>query len=263
MRTSRVVAPRVSSACLLLVFTLAMAGSAAAQQKSTKKPLSEALRAALAKETPAVVQKRFTDEINAGKLDYEIDVTALNGLSVEYLQKGEREKGMAVLAVTSAAGRLLVAEYLPPELVQAAKDEQKARDEEKQARASAPGEEEQARARKLAVLGPARNDLDRFHGLFRGARDPEDHSMFLVRDCDGHLQFGATWADVGPWPLRSIGDTEFEYPGDDFTKPFHVHITTGAGGRASRIEHDQAQVTNPLTRVGDLPVDFLPKCASR
>jgi hypothetical protein len=63
--------------------------------------------------------------------------------------------------------------------------------------------------------------------------------------------------------MRSAGETKFEHPGDDFNKPVHIEFAVDADGKATRITHDLTFIGSPLTRVGDLPADWLPRCEDR
>ncbi len=239
---------------LVAILTVATAASTAcAQDRQAAPALSVALRAALEKEAPAAVEKRFKDALTADARAYEVDAQALNALGAEYLQKGEMEKGMAVLAVTAHAMQLSVAGQFPAGTNPAGQRGRADRNE-------AVGDEARARQRALDSRGPARPDLERFHGLFALPGAGPERALFLVRNCDRHLTMGPTWADTSPWILRSRGDTTFEYPGDDFQKPIRVSITTDADGRATAISHDVADVPSPLVRSGDLPAGFAPVC---
>lgn len=244
---------------ILLATGLLAARPAAAQDAPKKPPLSEALRKALATEKPADVEKRFLAAFDAGKLDYDVDGQGLNALGIQYMQDGDMERGTVVMSVAGRAAQLMMEEMMPG-MAEAAAAEKADRERERKERAARPTEEEAAAERARAAAGPPRDDLDRFHGIYGTKKDGVQRALFLVRNCDGHLQLGATWGDVAPWVLRSTGDVTFEYPGDSFTKPIHVRITTGPGGKATSIAHDLEFLGSPLSRIADLPADWQPQC---
>lgn len=244
---------------VVLAAGLLAAGPAAAQDAQKKPPLSEALRKALDKEKPADVEKRFLATIDAGTLEYDVDAPGLNALGIQYMQDGDMERGTVVMSVAGRAAQLMM-EQMMPGMAEAAAAEKAARERERQERAARPTEEEAAAERARAAAGPPRDDLDRFHGIYGSEKDGVQRALFLVRTCDGHLQLGTTWGDVAPWVLRSTGDATFEYPGDSFTKPIHVQVSTDADGKATAIAHDLEFLGNPLQRIADLPAGWQPKC---
>jgi hypothetical protein len=230
-----------------------------AQGQAHKPLLSEALKDALAKEPLSEVEEHFMEALATGKPEYELDAEAVNALGLKYMESGEMEKGVIVVGIAARAAQIVATASFPPEMLEAmaAREEAERAGEEE---ASRPTEEELNEERAAAARGPARDDLERFHGLFANPADGPQRALFLVRNCDGHLVTGPMWADVAPWTLRSVGETEFVYDGDSFTQPFRLEIGLGPDGNAVSIQHDLEFVASPLQRIGDLDDSFLPKC---
>jgi hypothetical protein len=252
--------PRLVILCAALLMAVLLSDPTLAQERDSKPLLSETLKAALAAQPPEAVQKRFSDELASGSYAYQLDLQGLNALGLDYMQRGENEKAFVVLGIAGQAAQVVASGAFPQETMAAtaAAEEAQRRADAEQASASARGAPTQEPAR--APLGPPRDDLERFHGLFASAEDGPQRALFLVRNCDGHLIAGPMWADVAPWVLRSAGDAEFAYDGDSFVRPFRLEITLGPDGKAMSIEHDCEFLASPLQRVGDLEASFLPDC---
>jgi len=242
----------------LLIIGVSTATPVLGQGQVHKPLLSEALKDALAKEPLGEVEKHFMEALATGKPEYELDAEAVNALGMKYMESGEVEKGVVVVGIGARAAQIVATASFPPEMLEAmaARGEAERTKEE----ASTPTEEELNEERAAVSPGPARDDLERFHGLFANPADGPQRALFLVRNCDGHLVTGPMWADVAPWTLRSVGETEFVYDGDSFTQPFRMEISVGPDGNAVSIQHDLGFVASPLQRIGDLDDAFLPEC---
>jgi hypothetical protein len=245
---------------ILLVIGASATSPVLAQEQVRKPLLSEALKEALAKDPLDEVEMHFLEALASGNPEYEIDVEAVNALGLEYMQSGQTEKGVIVVGIAARAAQIAATASFPPEILEAlaAREEAERKGEEEQA--SKPMEEEFTQGRTTASLGPSRDDLERFHGLFANPEGGPQRALFLVRNCDGYLVTGPMWADVAPWTLRSVGDREFVYDGDSFTQPFRLDLSVGPDGKAVSIKHDLEVVASPLRRIGDLDDSFLPKC---
>lgn len=247
----------------LVLTTMAIsARPASAQDAAPKPPLSAALRSALTTSPPDSVRTRFEAEFAARGLQYEIDGDGLNELAMEYMQAGDMEKGAAVMAVISMAGRVMMESMMPEaarSAAEAAERERAARSEQRPPQ-SRVGEEEAARQRRLELLGPPRDDLERFYGLYEDPDGQPNRWMFLVATCEGHLAFGPMWADVAEWRMRSLSDTEFETIATEFQESFRVKVIVGPDGKATGLEHGWDGLGSPLVRTGDLPEEFEPRC---
>lgn len=250
---------------IILVIGVSAASPASAQSQVKKPLLSQALKEALAKDPLDEVEKHFMEALASGKPEYEMDFEAVNTLGLEYMQSGQTERGIVVVGIAARAAQIVTMASYPQEMLEAvsAREEAERAEREEKEQASRPTEEELARERATASLGPSRDDLERFHGLYANPEDGPQRALFLVRDCDGHLVTGPMWADVAPWTLRSVGETEFAYDGDSFTGPFRFEVVVGPEGRAVSINHDLEFVASPLERIGDLEDSFLPECRER
>lgn len=245
---------------IILVIGVSAASPVSAQEQVKKPLLSEALKEALAKDPLDEVEKRFMEALASDDPAYELDAEAVNALGLQYMESGQTQKGVLVVGIAARAAQIVAMASFPQGMLEAmaARDSAERKGEEEQA--SRRTEEELTQERAAASLGPPRDDLERFHGLFANPDDGPQRAIFLVRDCDGHLVTGPMWADVAPWTLRSVGDTEFVYDGDSFTGPFRLVISVGPDGKAVSVKHDWEFVASPLQRIGDLEDSLLPKC---
>jgi hypothetical protein len=216
------------------------------------KPLiSEEIRSAIEAEGPAAATERFNEIYPAQKDQYTIDTDALTNLSMEYMQAGNMEAGMAVIgAATRIAEEMMSAALggmpggLPPSLAQ----EQPAgmsRREPEQEKVDVPAFDP----------GPARSDLSRFSGVYGDLAEPDpNRTLWVMPSCDGYLVSGANWGGAANWWLRSESDASFSYE-DSFTS-FRMSFSDGS------MSHDLDVLTTPLQRRADLPSDW-PDCMER
>jgi len=247
---------RLSRAWLPLTLAMLAASPMSAQVKNPRPLLSQAVRAAMAEQPPDTVLKRFSESMESATLEHEVDIQGLNALALEYMQAGETEKGIAALGIGSRAAQIMATGLLPPEILEAAAAQ--AELEKKEAQASSS----QERAAP-PDLGPPRDDLERFQGLFASLEDGPQRALFVLRGCDGRLLVGPMWADVAPWAMRSVAETEFIRPGNSFAKPLHIKLIMGPDGAATGMEHDLEALHSPLHRIGDLEKSLVPDCGGR
>lgn len=248
---------RLARAWLPLALAMLAASPGSAQVKTPKTPLSQAVRAALAEHPPDTVLKRFSESLESASLEYEVDFQGLNALGLEYMQAGETEKGIVALGIASRAAQIMATGLLSPEVLEAAAAAQAELEKEQaQASSSQPGA-------VPSDLGPPRDDLERFQGLFASLEDGPQRALFVLRGCDGRLLVGPMWADVAPWTMRSVAETEFTWPGNSFAKPLHIKLILGPDGAVIGLEHDLEVLYSPLHRIGDLEKSFVPDCGRR
>ena len=111
--------------------------------------------------------------------------------------------------------------------------------------------------------GPARDDLDRFFGIYGTPGDENGRNYFVAASTSrqfeipkGRLMIGATWGDVAPWRMHSLGDARFKRPGyNEYNPDMIVRFEVGPDGRAramvfEEIKHEERE---RLERLGDLP----------
>lgn len=95
--------------------------------------------------------------------------------------------------------------------------------------------------RRFAAMheGPARDDLERFKGVYESE---EGRGYWVMETCadSGYLMAGANYGDVAPWVLRSESDLEF------------VQSNTRTGGEAVRLTFEagsDGQATGLMIRI--------------
>ena len=238
-----------------------LAGMSITALAQNKPSLATELGTAIEQGGAAALKKRFSEIWPAQKADYEIDIQAMMMLSAEYISAGDRDVieqlGEINTVLTQdmmqnarAASGLGVAEQIEQERAL----RQGARDAEAR---SAQVEKEQQAARQAASRGKARQDLDRFVGLY----GKEPRQLFVTRSCDGYLVAGALWADTTPWWMRSAADTVFSYE-DNFTS-LAIEFKTNDEGDVERLSHDLEGLASPLSRTGELPSELFSECLAR
>jgi hypothetical protein len=238
---------------LVLAVTTVLAAPASAQDAPAT--LSQAVREALTLQPPDSVLNRFMAELESGEYTYRVDLDSLTAMGMALMQEGETEKGVAVMGIASAAAQFQATAMFPEELRRAMEAPPEEAAEAEPSNSGPVGVEDPD-----VDLGPARDDLERFHGLYANPEEGPNRAVFLMTGCRGRLEAGAMWGDVAPWEMRSEGDTEFYWPGSSFAQPFRIEITVGPDGRGRTIHHDMDFVSTPLERIGELPREFVPRC---
>lgn len=240
-----------------LFLPLLFAWPACAQVAARRPLLSDAIRTTIEKDGADAARRRYQEIAQDQPNAYEFDLKALVDLGSAYIQRGEMEKGQVIFEIATQAA--MVVSGVPPEAAAAAT---------RPARATARREtgEEAARRRTLALLGPGRDDLKRFHGVYgdASAQDRSPRNFAVEQSCDGHLRFGAMWGDVMPWTMKSVGDAEFVQgaTGPGQTTPIRIRFEVDGDGRAQALTHNMTDLGLPLraTRLGDLPTAWVPDC---
>jgi len=217
--------------------------------------LSEEIGAVIETQGIAAAKQRFAEIYPARQDEYEIDVQGMMDLGSGYIQSGNMELGMAVMEMMTTISTDMVQKSMNSYSPEMAEMQNKAREAELAAQEQAKiDREEEKRIQQQAearARGKARQDLDRFVGIFGDPADTgRSRTLFATVSCDGYLVTGPMWADVGPWWMRSASDTVFTYS-DSFT---NLSMEFKADG--SKLSHDVEGVTSPLERLGPLPADW-------
>lgn len=111
------------------------------------------------------------------------------------------------------------------------------------------------------ALGVARDDLERFYGVY-GSADQPNRDFFVAaarnnrgegRDIpDGYLMVGAMWGDVAPWFMKAVGERRFEqqwvnpaataliveFDVDDDGQATALHFLSGFAAERGRLERE-------------------------
>lgn len=238
-------------ACLLLCVYMINAPVMA----EGKPVLSEEIGAVIDSQGIAAAKQRFSEIYPARQDEYEIDVQGMMNLGSGYIQSGNMEHGMAVMEMMTAISTDMVQKSMNSYSPEMAEMQNKARESELAAQEQAKiDQEEEKRMQQKAearARGKARQDLDRFVGIFGDPADTgRSRTLFVTVSCDGYLVTGPLWADVSPWWMRSAADTVFTYS-DSFT---NLSMEFKADG--SNLTHDLEGLNSPLDRIGPLPADW-------
>lgn len=217
--------------------------------------LSEEIGAVIETQGIAAARQRFTEIYPARQDEYEIDVQGMMNLGSGYIQSGNMELGMAVMEMMTTISTDMVSKSMNSYSPEMAEMQNKAREAELAAQEQAKiDREEEKRMQQQAearARGKARQDLDRFVGIYGDPADTgKTRTLFVTISCDGYLVTGPMWADVGPWWMRSAADTVFTYS-DSFT---NLSMEFKADG--SKLTHDVEGATSPLARLGTLPAEW-------
>lgn len=232
----------------LVVFTFALSmfclpGIAAAQAEE-KPALSAEIKKVLDAQGPEAALGKFKELFPAQKDRYEVDLEGFGKMANSYAQAGDMERMQAVIEMTG---------LLAQDAYGAAMAQSGVKLPEPPPVPEKPEPEPQPAPAYDA--GPAREDLERFVGLYSDPAKPEKtRSLFATVSCDGYLVVGATWGDAANWWMKSVGDTEFEYA-DSFIR-LNLEFDVGSDGKALSMKHDLDSMPNPLKRIGLLPEEW-------
>ena len=124
-----------------------------------------------------------------------------------------------------------------------------------------------AEAEPEAVAGPdygeAREDLERFYGLYALPDNP-DRKLFVAPASsgnpdrpipEGYMMIGAMWGDAANWYMRSVSDTGFEQRGvPEGYQPVVVDFMLDGSGQAEAMSMQSSFMAyDRMERTGDLP----------
>jgi len=252
---ARLSALRALALCACFIIGIP-AGTASAQGKAS---LENELRTALAEGGAEAARQRFAEIWPAQKDKYPHDPAAFMQLMQEQMQTGNMDTLQALGEINSQ----LLLETLeaarsgagagPGAGVNAELERALAEQDDKAAalaEQTAAAEREAQERRAAQERGAARDDLDRFIGMYgEGGRQ-----MFVKTTCDGRLAAAPMWADIRPWWMRSAADAVFSY--SDSFLAFAMEFELDDKGRAIALRHDLDGVPNPMQRSGDLPPEL-------
>ena len=237
---------------------------AAAAQQPTRPLLSEAIRMTLEEEGAEAARLRYREIARDHRDAYEFDLQGLGELGTRYFQTGDMVRGQVVIEIATEVAALVAGS---PPVPSAAPRPAPARPRRETG-------EEAARRRSLEILGPGRDDLARFQGVY-GDPEAQDQAtvprnFFVDRTCDGHLRLGAAWGDVSPWTLKSISETEFVegFIPDGQPAAIHIRFQLSADGRPTGLTHNLNEVwalagepaRTRIARLDGLPPEWAPDC---
>lgn len=240
------------SAIFLVALSLASATAARGQVSPVKPLLSGEIRRILDRDGAAAAQRRFDEMYPAHKDRYELDVGGLDTLVLEYLRAGDQSTAELIMKMSATITRDRIADMAASMSVPTHTPESDTLERAgPEPRAVAP----------VPDLGPARDDLSRFSGLY-GTAAPQGRrrDLFVTVSCDGHLVVGAMWADTDNWWMRSISDHAFESSRSPV--PLHLEFEIGPDGAVRAMRHDLGDLPTPLPRSGPLP-DGWGECVPR
>lgn len=222
--------------------------------------LVEEIRNVIDSDGVDAAKQRFAEVYPSQKDAYDIDMQAMALLGQEYITAGDMNAGMAVMEMSSAfaqdmVNQMYAADTQAGEMMrQMAEQEKVARAQQEKEQAGIREQEQQQQQKSLQQSrGKAREDLQRFTGMFTDP-DRANRTLFVTVSCDGFLVAGPMWADVSPWWMRSAADTVFTY--SDSFMSFSMEFETGADGRGQAIRHDLDGIGSPVERTGPLPGDW-------
>jgi len=254
-RIARLSALHALALCACFIMGI-LAGPASAQ---TTGSLVDELRTALAQGGADAARQRFAEIWPAQKDRYPHDPRAFMQLMQEQAQTGSMDTLQALAEINmqllqETLGAAQAGAGAGPGAgasaeLERALAEQNDRAAAVEERAAAAQREAQER-RATQERGAARDDLDRFTGMYgEGGRQ-----LFVKTTCDGRLAAAPMWADIAPWWLRSAADAVFSYS-DNFLA-FAMEFELDGKGRAIALRHDLDGMPNPMRRSGDLPPEL-------
>lgn len=225
------------------------AGDAAEASQEAPPLLSTTIRETLDKDGIEAARKRFAEIWPEQSDAYRFDMEGLARLGGEYMQKGDFDRGQAVMEMVAAMTRASIEASLPEGMAAPGSQTTPERRETDGQRA-----ERQARA----VEPPLSDEVaSRYEGIFR---DPDEtdpnHRFFLARDpCGPSIMFGAMWGDAQNTWLRLESESVLAQPPEQAMTgpPLRIEVTFGDDGRARSLSHDSTWFGSPLVRDGELP----------
>jgi len=243
----------------LFYFAILIFLAATALLTAQDKPLlSEAIREVIDTQGIEAAKKHFAEQYDSHPDAYEIDMKGIAELTNSYVNAGNHEAAGVIMEITLPYMQAMYTNQMSGQSNEMAQqlEEMERAEKEKQKKIS---EEEQLSQdnSKAFDQGEARNDLERFTGLYGDPEEKNEHrKLWVMVSCDGYLVSGALWGDVAPWWMKTEGDKAFNYA-DSFVK-LKMEFETDANGKAVRMVHDLSYMKTPLERLGPVPDDWEP-----
>jgi len=248
---------------LALGLAAGLAQVAGAQERPAKTPLSKEIYAVFRKGGAAAAEKRYREIAERHRDAFEFDMKGMVDVGTEYARAGDMVSAQVFFGIANEMGtaemhRLGIGQKV------AAMSDGAGRADNRQRASAARSAPTSSRATP-ADLGPARNALARFGGVYGDpTQQRSPRNVFVTETCDGRLQFGAMWGDVAPWVMRSTGDAMFVQArlSSFETEPLRLEFHLSAGGKAKAVTHTLTSGHEPLrvTRLGDLPDGWRKDC---
>jgi hypothetical protein len=215
--------------------------------------LSAEIQKVIDAEGAAAAKARFAEIYPEQAGDYNVDVEGMTALGMTYMQKGDMERGGAVLEMMSTVMQTMSAGAMYGQGGQNSEMFQEMARQEEAEKARLKAEREQERQyqqqREDQARGKSRDDLDRFTGLWAQPENRDERrSLWVMPTCDGYLATGATWGDASPIMMRSASDTVFSY--SDSFQSFSYEF------KADKLVHDWNSLPGPLVRIGPVPDEY-------
>ncbi len=244
---------------VLFVFCSSICNNTFAQNKPL---LSEAIGKAIDTKGVKAAKKQFAEQFESKKEDFTVDMEGLTKLSQKYVNAGNYEAAGAVMAIASPYMQTAIMSGMDKQTNNMIKKLESRRKQEERKKKKEHAKEQQKQKDNIVLSnGKARQDLERFTGLYG---DPEGKNklrkLWVMASCDGYLVVGATWGDGASWWMKSVSDNSFSYS-DSFSK-LNISFETDGDGKAVKMIHDLNFIKTPLVRMGPTPDEWGP-CVER
>jgi len=189
---------------------------------------------------------------------YEVDMKGISEISNAYAKEGNMKAAGAVTEIVTPFIQDMLSTQMNSEsnkVNNKLKETQHKKEEKQELNKE---KELSSQQNKVAEYeGQARNDLERFTGLYGDpVESNENHKLWVMVSCDGYLVSGALWGDASPWWMKSESDNSFTYS-DSFSK-IRMEFITDKKGKAIKMIHDLSFMKTPLERLGPIPDDWEP-----
>lgn len=218
--------------------------------------LSEAIQKAIDTKGIETAKKHFAESYESQKDFYIIDMNGIYTLSNSYMQNGKTEEAGTVMEIASPFMQYMIYENTNSESYQMLQKlaEMQQIEEEKQKK-ELEKEQPIKENKTTNFLGEARNDLERFTGLYGDPAESNKYRrLWVAVSCNGYLVSGAMWGDASPWWMKTEGDNVFSYTSS--WMKLNMEFETDANGKAIRMIHDLSNMKNPLERLEPLPEEW-------
>jgi hypothetical protein len=237
---------------LSVIFFLSLSAISYSQEKPL---LSNAIRKAIDTRGVEGAKKYFKQSYAANKNYYEVDMEGVSKLSNEYVKNNNTAAAGAVMEMAQPYLQDYIATHLNGQSEKLIKKQNKEINKNEAAVKESSHHDKSINNSQ----GPARDDLDRFTGIYGDPSEKNETRRLWVRtSCDGYLVAGALWGDASPWWLKSESDKVFIYK-DSFND---IRMEFAGSGKDEKMIHNLSFMKSPLQRLGPIPEDWGP-CVER
>ena len=243
----------------LFYFTILIFLAGTALLTAQDKPLlSEAIREVIDTQGIEAAKKHFAEQYELQKDAYEIDMKGIAELTNSYVEAGNHDAAGVIMEITLPFMQTMYTNQMSGQSNEMAQQLEEMERAEKEKQKGISEEEQLSQDDNNAFdQGEARNDLERFTGLYGDPEEKnENRKLWVMISCDGYLVSGALWGDASPWWMKTEGNKSFSYA-DSFVK-LKMEFETDANGKAVRMVHDLSYMKTPLERLGPVPDDWEP-----